>query len=132
MAIRYQDYTAIAHVAKTYYKDDNMCTVIALAMAAGIGYGKAFHTYRRLGRKTGKGTLKALQVAAFKEHGLQVLETSPYKFGATLKTAAKSGVKGTYLIYSRAHVSAMVDGKMYDWGATSCKRIKGVYTVVPV
>ena len=132
MTIRYQDYTAIAHVAKTYYNDDNMCTVIALAMAAGIGYGKAFHTYKRLGRVTRKGTLKALQVAAFKEHGLQVLEISPYKFGATLKTAAKSGIRGTYLIYSRAHVSAMVDGKMYDWGATSCKRVKAVYTVKAV
>ena len=48
------------------------------------------------------------------------------------KRSSKSNVKGTYLIYSRAHVSAMVDGKMYDWGATSCKRVKGVYTVVPV
>jgi hypothetical protein len=109
-----------------------MCSVIALAMAANIGYGAAFHTYRRLGRKTGKGTLKSLQVAAFAEHGLQLLEISPYKFGKTLKSAANSGVQGTYLVYSSAHVSAMVDGRMYDWGATTCKRVKAVYEVVPV
>jgi len=131
MAIRYQDFTAIYRVAKTYYNDDNCCTVISLAIAAGIGYGAAFHTFARAGRVTKKGTVKSVQDKAFAEHGLK-LERIANNLGATLKTAAKSGVKGTYLIYSRAHVSAMVDGKMYDWGATSCKRIKGVYTVVPV
>lgn len=132
MTIRYQDFTAIYRVAKTYYNDDNCCTVISLAIAAGIGYGAAFHTFARAGRVTKKGTVKSVQDKAFAEHGLKLVPTVNV-FGKTLKTAAGCyRSKGTYLIYSRAHVSAMVDGKMYDWGATTCKRVKAVFQVVPV
>ena len=130
MTIRYQDYTAIAHVAKTYYKDGEMCTVIALAMTAGIGYGAAFHTYKRLGRKTGQGTLFNMQKAAFAEHGLTLVQTVNV-FGKTLKTAAEcSRAKGSYLLYSYAHVSAVVDGTMYDWATASRKRVTHVYEIV--
>ena len=60
----YKDYATIVQVAKKYYKDDNYCTVVALAVAAGIGYGAAFHTYRRLGRVAKKGTRLEMQKAA--------------------------------------------------------------------
>jgi hypothetical protein len=126
----YKDYATIVQIAKKYYKDDNYCTVVALAVAAGIGYGAAFHTYRRLGRVTKKGTRLEMQKAAFAEHGLTLVYTANV-FGKTLKTAAEcSRAKGTYLVYSSAHVSAVVDGTMYDWATTSRKRVKNVYEIV--
>lgn len=126
----YKDHATMALIAKKYYKDADFCTVIALAVAAGIGYGAAFHTYKRLGRKTGQGTYLTMQKAAFAEHGLKLLPAENV-FGKTLKTAAECNrTKGTYLVYSSAHVSAMVDGKMYDWATTSRKRVKNVYEIV--
>ena len=52
---KYQNVKEVYRVADKYYKDNNYCTVVALAIAAGIGFGKAFHTYRKvLLRKTVK------------------------------------------------------------------------------
>jgi len=131
--MRYEDYKTIRDIALKYYKDNNMCTVISLAVAAGCGYGKAFHTFRRLGRKTGKGTRFPVQVAAFLEHGLRL---EGVRLGAaTVCTAEKllSSTLGMYLVYSTGHVSAVYDGKMYDWAAGgSRKRVNGIFKVIPI
>ena len=77
---KYQDVKEIYRVADKYYKDNNYCTVVALAIAAGIGFGKAFHTYRKLGRRRGYGTQRHTQAAALEKFGLKLprlLEKSP-------------------------------------------------------
>lgn len=130
--MRYDSYKTVHDIAVKYYKDTSMCTVVALAVAAGCGYGKAFHTYRRLGRRTGEGTRRAMQVAAFKEHGL-TLQLVPVVGAATLLTAERllKGTQGTFLVYSSCHVSAVHNGTMYDWAAGgSRKRVQGIYRVV--
>lgn len=131
ICMRYDSYKKVRDIAVKYYRDDNMCTVVALAVAAGCGYGKAFHTYRRLGRVTGKGTYFPMQQSAFGEHGLK-LEYVPMA-AKTVASAEKAlkGTQGTFLIYSSGHVSAVHNGTMYDWAAGgSRKRIKSIYKAV--
>lgn len=136
------DYETIMKIGRQYYNDTNFCTVVALAVTARIGFGKAFHTYRRLGRRTRSGTRQPMQHEAFKQHGLGLTPDpiAANTLGATLRTVANNAyrLKGTYLVYSRAHVSAIVDGKMIDWAAPSeqkkgsLKRVLQVFKVEPI
>jgi hypothetical protein len=130
--MRYESYTKVREIAVKYYKDANMCTVIALAVATGCGYGKAFHTYRRLGRRTGCGTWLPMQKDAFAAHGL-MLQRVPAE-AATLCTAERllKHSQGTFLVYSRGHVSAVHNGTMYDWAAGgSRKRVTAIFKIIP-
>lgn len=130
--MRYESYKTVRDIAVKYYRDNNICTVVALAVSAGCGYGKAFHTYRRLGRVTGKGTYFPMQQRAFAEHGLDLVRVPCA--AKTVASAEKTlqGTQGTFLVYSSGHVSAVHDGTMYDWAAGgSRKRIKSIYKVVP-
>jgi hypothetical protein len=128
----YTDFKAISHVARTYYKDDGYCTVVSLAVCAGVGYGKAFHVFKRLGRVTGTGTRFPMQVAAFKELGLTLkhIESRGIRTINQAETYLR-GTRGKYLVYSTRHVSAVVDGVMYDWASGgSRKRVTGIYQIV--
>lgn len=130
--MRYDSYETLRNIAVKYYKDHSMCTVIALAVAAGCGYGKAFHTFRRLGRTTRMGTYFDMQQAAFKEHGLSLVRVHIDTGAATVAAAERmlKMTQGTYLVYSTRHVSAVHNGTMYDWAAGgSRKRINAIYKV---
>lgn len=130
--MRYSDYAKVRDIAHKYYGDTNCCTVIALAVAAGCGYGKAYHVYRRLGRKTRRGTYMPMQVSALAEMGLEMVKVpAPV---STVNQAEKllRGTKGIYMVYSTSHVSAVYDGIMHDWASGgSRKRVTGIYKVVP-
>jgi len=130
----YNGFQDIAHVARTYYKDNNCCTVVSLAVCASVGYGKAFHVFKRLGRITGTGTRFPMQVAAFKELGL-TLQPIEHRGIRTINQAENylRGITGNYLVYSTGHVSAVSDGVMHDWASGgSRKRVRGIYKIVAV
>lgn len=128
----YKSFKDISHVARTYYKDDNCCTVVSLAVCAGVGYGKAFHVFKRLGRVTGSGTRFPMQVAAFAELGL-TLKPINSRGIRTINQAENylRCARGKYLVYSTRHVSAVVDGAMHDWASGgSRKRVTDIYEIV--
>ena len=114
----YKDAPKIYSVAEKYYNDRGYCSVVALAIAAGIGYGKAFHTYRRLGRKRGTGTHRFMQQQALLLFGLK-LERVENAFGCRTTKAA-------------GHVACIKDGQYYDWAAKRNKRNVLIYQVVPI
>lgn len=129
----YEDYNKLCRIGMKYYKDANFCTVTALAVAAGVGFGKAFHTYKRLGRVTGRGTRLQMQKEAFRALGLK-LECLPTEFKTVNQAElGLSATRGTYLVYSTGHVSCVKDGKMYDWAAGgSRKRVQLLFAVLPI
>ena len=90
----YKDAPKIYDVAQKYYNDRGYCSVVALAIAAGIGYGKAFHTYRRLGRRRGTGTNRCMQEHALALFGLE-LEAIPHAYGCKTTTGRQHATSAT-------------------------------------
>jgi len=130
----YKDAPKIYSVAEKYYNDRGYCSVVALAIAAGIGYGKAFHTYRRLGRRRGTGTHRFMQQDALALFGLK-LEAIPNAYGCkTTKAVGRIAhrLQGTFWVYCTGHVACIKDGQYYDWAAKRNKRNVLIYQVVPI
>jgi len=125
---RYQDYEQIKHIAKKYYQDDNMCSVVALVAATGCSYGKAFNVYKKLGRKKQCGTYIAQQRVALDKLGYSLKDAPKY-----CKTLGKAEEllprKGAYWLYTCNHVACVVDGKLYDWSQGRKNRVLKIYKV---
>lgn len=99
-------------------KDD--CGVTSLAVATGMGYTKAWQALRSLGRAKGTGTLntmitKAASMLGFKANELQIRGT------LTLAKFIKLHNRGRYIVYTKDHAVAVVDGKMFDSNMTHGK-----------
>ena len=115
-------YEQAAKIAETYYKDNNYCAPLSIAMVCGVGYGKAFHTLRRLGRRLGAGTstediLKAVGLILNRSVTISDLETCYRHFGKrlTVNQAPRYLPEGKYLLFVNRHVLSMVDGEVLDW-----------------
>lgn len=126
------DFQKLIHVARKYYRETNCCTVIAVAVAANIGFGKAYHAMKREGRKDRRGAYFTQYKAALVKLGYKVERRDIY-MGKTLATAKRLCPKqGTFLINTRSHVTCIRDGVMVDWAAdnNSRKRIIGIHEVI--
>jgi hypothetical protein len=126
------DFQKLINVARKYYKETNCCTVIAVAVAANIGFGKAYHAMKREGRKDRRGAYFTQYKAALVKLGYKVERRDMY-MGKTLATAKRLCPKqGTFLINTRSHVTCIRDGVMVDWAAdnNSRKRIIGIHEVI--
>jgi hypothetical protein len=126
------DFKKLVHVAFKYYKENNCCTVIAVAVAANIGFGKAYHAMKREGRQDRRGAYFAQYESALNKLGYRV-EPSEVYMGKTLVSAKRICPKrGTFLIRSAGHVTCIRDGVMVDWAEdrNSRKRVKVVYEVI--
>lgn len=125
---RYQNYEQILNIAKTYYQDSGMCSVVALTAATGCSYGKAFNIFKKLGRKKRCGTYIHQQREALTTLGYSLREAP--KYCKTLGKAEESlPRKGTYWLYTSRHVACVVDGKLYDWSHGRRHRITHIYKV---
>ena len=126
---RYQNYEQIARIADKYYNDLKMCTLVALIAATGCSYGKAYNIYKKLGRKTRKGTHRVMQAKALDKFGYRLVHVP--RFAKTLgKIADNAPKQGTYWIYSSRHVTCVVDGKVFDVPLRgSRKRVQCIYRV---
>ena len=111
-------------------KEDNDCTVIALAITAGVSYGKAHETLRRLGRRRGRGVnFRRVMQKAYAEFGCEAVQVSAMNYtGRTTKTL-KLPREDKYLVFTYAHVLAVQFGLVKDWSHNRNKRIKSVWRI---
>ena len=127
-------YEALSLVARKHYpKENNYCAVIAVAIAADVSYGKARSYLFKEGRKDGKGTPPLWTYNALEKLGYAKAEYSG-RYPKTLATAARVLPKrGTFLIHTRGHISAVQDGVLQDWAAStgSRKRVLDIIEVKP-
>ena len=116
-------YEALSLVARKHYpKENNYCAVIAVAIAADVSYGKARSYLFKEGRKDGKGTPPVWTYRALAKLGYTTSEYSG-KYPKTLATAARVLPKrGTFLIHTRGHISAVKEGVLQDWAASTGSR----------
>ena len=127
-------YDELNQVACKYYpQESGHCAVIAVAVAADVSYGKARSYLFKEGRKTGKGTYPQWTYNAMNKLGY-TLHSYKGDYPKTLATAARILPKrGTFLLRSFRHISAVRDGVLQDWAAEtgSRKRILQVIVVKP-
>ena len=127
------NFSKLHHVATTYYKESNCCTVVAVAVAANIAFGKAYHAMKREGRKDRRGAYFAQYEAALDKLGYSLERRDSLNMGKTLSTAKRLAPKvGTFLLHTRGHVTCVRNGEMIDWAAdnNSRKRIISIHEVI--
>lgn len=128
MERKHVTYESLKQAASHYKGENNYCTVIAAALVLGWKFGKARAEWERRGRRTGRGTYFFDQIKLLNDHGV-TLEPVAVS-GGTLKTVTRKLSRyGTFLVYSRAHVSVVRNGTLEDWATDSCKRVTSVYEV---
>ena len=128
MERKHVTYESLKQAASHYRGETNYCTVIAAALVLGWKFGKARAEWERRGRRTGRGTYFPDQLKLLNDHGV-TLEPVAVS-GGTLKTvSSKLSRYGTFLVYSRSHVSVVRNGTLEDWANDSRKRVIRVYEV---
>lgn len=133
-------YNELYRVASKYYpQEGGWCTVIALAVTTGMGFGKArsimYNDHARINRRG--SSIRKLNTA-IRDQGFNVeqCERMDKRFGRTLKTMQDklAGTTGTYLVYTKGHVTVIKDGVCEDWcnnehGRKTMYRIESIYEV---
>lgn len=126
--VHYQSYEEMVRIATTYYKDKGFCSVIGVAVTAGVGYGKAYHALRRAGRKHGCGAYFHHIQNALRELGQEPQVIRGYE-GRQIKTMKRELTQGRFLVFVRGHVAAIRDGQSLDWTENRAHRVIQVWKV---
>jgi len=123
-------YERINAVRAEHYKDDDACSVIAIAIACNVSFGKAQAAMRRAGRKDSHGATLSAMRDAITELGFMCKSWDT----STRPTVAqfKKYVEGAVLVVTKGHVSCVLDGIVHDYiGQSSRKRVHSFINVTP-
>lgn len=111
--------------------DNNMCGVIATAVATNTLYDKCYDLFKGLGRKHGKG-VSTLQIR-------NVLDKLGFRASIVNNTALNTGTMSTihrrldsnktYLVFVRGHVACVKGGVVHDWTAGRRHHVKYILEV---
>jgi len=116
-----------------FFAEKKDCTVRSFALAADIPYGDAWQVAKRSGRKMGKGWWPEKILTVAKQDGLvefvwstpsaQTVRAYSRLRGFFLKTKyptiteiARRYPKGRYILSTRTHATALIDGVIHDTG----------------
>ena len=126
---RYQSYGQIKRIARKYYKETDFCGVVAVTVASGCSFGKAYNICKKLGRKDRKGTPMHVSIGAMKKLGYKV-ERMPIRPCKTLMMAERKLPKtGTYWLLTSTHIACVKDGRLMDWSHKSRMQVYCVYKI---
>lgn len=133
-----QRYKELIEVAQKYYpRDSGFCTVIALAVVTGWAFGKARSVmYRQHGRTDRRGSSVSKLNAEVAAQGFEVVQRDKTLYGKTLKTIQRDPKMntGTFLIYTKRHVTVMKDGVCEDWSNNEIRptlyKVESVYEII--
>jgi hypothetical protein len=105
------------------------CAVKAVAVVTGTDYDTVLRLFYRLGRRPGTGTSKHMLLEAIALLGYK-LDPSCYrsKTVVTLEREFKNR-RGRYLVWTRNHLLAVVDGEVVDWTKGRRHRVRAVSKV---
>jgi hypothetical protein len=106
-------------------KETKDCAVKAVAAATDTPYVVVRKMMQREGRRPSKPTrfdiiYKTIDMLGCKRNNV----TNQY-YAKTIRTLEREmkDVKGSYMVYTRGHVLAIVDGEVLDWTKGRCHRI---------
>lgn len=125
--------------------ETNDCAVKAVALVTGKLYDEAHRALAAKGRVARKGTYRHQQFDVIREFGKtltridprEIIKQYPSPHRDVLKSVTthhprrfnKVWPKGTYLLFSVGHVSAVIDGVLHDWAVNSARRVTEIYEV---
>ena len=127
-------YAELAKVGRKYYNDGNFCTVVGLAVACDLSFGKARAIAERtVSRRKGRG-LKFYEIERLYESMGKALAPMSNTFGATLGTVAKHApTEGRYLFLTRSHCAVSREGILEDWSAEGSRhRVLRAFKIVDI
>lgn len=124
-------YSELSKVGVKYYKDTNFCTVIGLAVACDLSFGKARAIAERtVKRVKGRGITQWDIHKLYQSMGKQLTHV-PNVYGATLGTVANNApISGRYMFLTRSHCAVSRDGVLEDWSAEGSRhRVRMCYKI---
>lgn len=125
------------------------CTVKTLAILADLPYGEAHYMLKGLGRKNRRGFLfnprfnaRTVDLFAALGYNLKPVPASVWTPGPrvpycctrrvrTLRTLPEALPTGRYMVFTRGHVCALVNGTIEDWAHDKRKHVRYVFEVTP-
>ena len=124
-----------------FFAEKRDCTVRSLACAADIPYVDAHRILKKSGRKNGRGWWSERGLAVANQEGLLDFAVVPCAIPTrnylhTYPTVAQVIAKhktGRYIICTRKHAMALIDGCIHDTGLVGLRsRILSIFEVRPV
>jgi hypothetical protein len=107
------------------------CAVIATCVVTGYAYPKIHEMYRLVGRRARCGTPWVYTIGVLAQLGLRLVDISKFYDGASIRSIVPQlPSKGKFLVSSRKHVSAVIDGVCEDWADERKLYVQGIYQVV--
>ena len=98
------------------YGESNDCSVVATAMLFTLSYNEAHSLLYRLGRNARKAVnMKSVEIHYKTRCSKPIKPKQPSGSKYTVKTIANTIPVGKYLVYTRGHVLACINGEIYDW-----------------
>ncbi len=106
------------------------CAIIATTVVTGEGYPKIHELYKKLGRRNRCGTQFPLIHTVFDMLGFKLHPITNYYDGASVRSIAPQlPSKGKFLVRTRKHVAAIIDGAVVDWSEQRKLYVKEIYQV---
>lgn len=106
-------------LASANMNEHNDCGVRAAALVCNVPYETAHVALRVAGRQPRQGSFVPQITKAVKSLGCTVHKSQnpkqPNGSRYTAKTLPKAYPRGRFLVYTRDHVFAMIDGTVLDW-----------------
>jgi len=132
-----------------YTCENKDCTVRSFALAANVPYDVAHDVARRSGRKNNKGWWPAKILTEAQKAGLVEFVEVPvgaqniqrynrlYGFITKIKYPTVTDIArryrtGRYIISTRSHATALIDGVIYDMGLRPRAQVVQIFEVRPV
>ena len=106
-------------------REDNDCAVIAVSIVSNHPYDYVHEIFRQHGRKNRRGTPRHMTRSVVRELGMFM--EGPIEFeGKTIKSL-RLPKDGRFLIVTRGHILAAINGKICDWTSGRKHRPKCIW-----
>ena len=120
--------------AQEFAHEDNDCTVWAIATASGMPYSAAHRLLQQHGRIDGNrfptGQFLALMGNRLCNYTVRSIAVP---FVATLNQVAKTYPHGRYIVRTKRHVLALIDGVVHDTAPCGArKRVSRIWELRPI
>lgn len=104
-----------ARKESNYIRENNDCSVIALSMVYDKSYSEIHRLLSHLGRKQGRGFNTITAIKTLGRASKPIYPKQPNGSLYTIKTIVDILPVGKFLIFTKGHVLACIDGEIYDW-----------------
>lgn len=124
--------------------DNNVCAPVATSVVTGVDLDEVMELYFAKGRVKGRGVATNMTLDILEEMGFasewidpsKIIKLYPGVHGK-LKNVTTHHPKrfnkvwpvGAYLLRSRGHISAVVDGRLHDWAEGRSLRVNAIYKI---